>query len=219
MSTAELFEYILKIIALGSAIGGAWYAIYKFDSWRREHQGKRQAELAEETLAMFYEAADIVNAVRSPLGWDAETDEVKQGASETDERYRARKSAYVVFKRLNDHHAQLSKLYAMRYRFMAVFGPERAKPFTDFHNVLHEIRLAGHMLAQLWARRTYANEEQAAEAEKLIKTYENVYWEMLPEDDKIKPKVAAIIKDVEATCRGIIEAKGTLYGMINKKII
>ncbi|WP_369662014.1 hypothetical protein [Variovorax sp. V15] len=218
MSSTELLEYILKVVALCSAIGGAWYAIYKFDSWRREHQGKRQAELAEETLAMFYEAADIVNAVRSPLSWDSETDEVKQGANETNERYKARKSAYVVFKRLNDHHAQLSKLYAMRYRFMAVFGQEKARPFTDFHNVLHEIRLAGHMLAQLWAQRTYASEAHAAEAAELIKTYENVYWEMLPEDDKIKPKVAEIIKEIETTCRGIIEAKGTLYGIINKKV-
>ncbi|WP_418133095.1 hypothetical protein ABL849_13675 [Variovorax sp. 375MFSha3.1] len=211
------FEYILKVVALGSAIFGAWYAVYNFDSWRREHQGKRQAELAEETLALFYEASDIVNIVRSPMSWGYETDDLKRLDGEMDEKYQARKAAYVVFKRLSDHHVQLNKLYAMRYRFMAAFGAEKAKPFTDFHDVLSEIRRAGHMLSHLWARRPYQNEAQAERDDELIKMYENVFWEMLPEDDKIKPKVASIVKEIETTCRGVIEAKSTLYGVINKK--
>jgi hypothetical protein len=40
-----------------SILIGIWVAIYSIDSWRREFQGKRQIELAEETLAMFYEAS------------------------------------------------------------------------------------------------------------------------------------------------------------------
>lgn len=219
MNIADGFEYALRVIALGSAIFGAWYAVQNFESWRREHQGKRQAELAEETLALFYEVADIIRAVRSPMSWSNETDEIKKSEHETNAQYEARKSAYVVFKRLDDHRAQLSKLYAMRYRFMAVFGTEATKPFSDVNDVLHQIKVAGRMLANLWAQRPYRTEAQAEENEKMVKKYENIFWEMLPEDDKITPKVAAIIVDIEKTCRGIIEARGTLFGLLNKKIV
>ena len=45
----------------------SWSAIYGIDSWRREYRGKRQIELAEDTLALFYQAQDIINWIRYPL--------------------------------------------------------------------------------------------------------------------------------------------------------
>jgi len=48
---------VLKELSL---LIGIWVAIYGIDSWRREHKGKRQLELAEETLALFYEARDVI---------------------------------------------------------------------------------------------------------------------------------------------------------------
>jgi len=45
-------ETLLTIKELSLLIG-IWVVIYGVDSWRREHKGKRQIELAEETLSLF----------------------------------------------------------------------------------------------------------------------------------------------------------------------
>lgn len=217
----EIAEYALKMLALLSALIGVWVAVYNIDAWRREHQGKRQAELAEEVLALFYEAIDIISIVRSPGSWEGEVSTLTQRDRETDVQFRARRSAYVVFKRFSDHEATLSKLHALRFRFMAVFGRPASKPFDDFQKVRREITLAGAMLSHLWARRAeghFRTEEQASENEASIARHEKVFWEMLPEDDPIKPKLDEIASGIEKVCRSVIEAHGTLYSLINKKL-
>ena len=218
----EVLAVIIQACTLLTTVMGVVYAVYNFDSWRREHRGKRQAELAEDVLALFYEAVEIIGIVRNPGGWPDEVTTLTQRDRETAVQFDARKRAYVVFKRFAEHKDVLSKLYAMRFRFMATFGKEASKPFDNFRSVQHQISVAGGMLSVLWARR--ANEEHRTEAQRierdaLIEKHENVFWEMLPEDDRIKPQLEAIIGEIEATCRGIIEAKDTLFGFINKRVL
>ena len=55
-----------------SLLVGIWVAIYGIDSWRREHTGKRQIELAEDALALFYEAADAIQNIRHPASFGHE---------------------------------------------------------------------------------------------------------------------------------------------------
>ena len=50
-----------------SLLIGIWVAIYGIDSWRREHKGKREIELAEDVLALFYEARDAIKYMRFPF--------------------------------------------------------------------------------------------------------------------------------------------------------
>ncbi len=106
----------LKELAL---LVGICVAIYGIDSWRREHTGKRQIELAEETLSLFYEAKDAISHIRHPASYVSETDEVVKGENETKKEYDARKSASVVFVRYNSYQELFSKIHSMRYRFMA----------------------------------------------------------------------------------------------------
>ena len=42
-------------------------AAYSLDAWRREFMGKRRMELAEEVLALFYQARDVIEQIRSPV--------------------------------------------------------------------------------------------------------------------------------------------------------
>ena len=53
---------VIYALATGFAAG---VAIYGIRSWRREFRGKRQIELAEDVLALFYEARDAITAIRS----------------------------------------------------------------------------------------------------------------------------------------------------------
>ena len=58
---------IVKQISIILGIGVAFYGI---DSWRREHTGKRRIELAEDALALFYEAVDAIKHMRHPASFN-----------------------------------------------------------------------------------------------------------------------------------------------------
>ena len=153
----------MELVNQVSIFIGIWVAIYGIDSWRREHVGKRQVELAEDTLALFYEAEDAIRHMRSPLGFGHEYEDVEQAERETDEQFEARKKASVIFHRYNQHQAVFSKLHASRYRFMAQIEKDKAQPFEDIRKITNEIFSSARMLARLWAREHFRTEDQQHE--------------------------------------------------------
>jgi len=140
MDWSELFKNISIIIA-------AWTAVYSIDQWRREHRGKRQAELAEEVLSLFYEAKDAIGHIRNSFSFSGEGASRKAGENETPEQKEAYDKAFVVFERFNSHLELFNKIHATRYRFMAQFGAEAAKPFDTLRRLTNEIQVSARMLA------------------------------------------------------------------------
>ncbi|MGM0601517.1 MAG: hypothetical protein ACQETH_17020 [Candidatus Rifleibacteriota bacterium] len=198
-----------------SILIGIWVAIYGIDAWRREHVGKRQLELAEDTLALFYEAADAIKHIRHPLSLTQETEDIERGDGETEAQFHARKNASVVFHRYNQYQELFSKLHASRYRFMAQIGKYEAAPFDDLRKIVSEIVSSARMLSVLWARDHFRTDEQWEKHSAQIRKYEAVFWEGAEEDDPINPKLDQVIADIESTCRAIIAGKGTLHGALN----
>jgi hypothetical protein len=196
----------------------AWVAVYGIDSWRREHAGKRRIELAEDSLALFYEAADAIKHIRHPFGFSSETATVERGEKESDAEFTARKNASVVFVRYNQYKELFSKLYAMRYRFMAQIGKAEAKPFDDLHAIINEITGAARVLARLWMRDQFRAEQQWEQHQKQVEKYEAIFWEGLADEDPINPRVTAVIAEIEATCQSVISGKGTLHAFLNWRI-
>jgi hypothetical protein len=200
-------------ILLAALIGA-----YGFDSWRREHTGKRRIELAEDALANFYEARDAIAQIRNPGSFSDETKDVVRGESESEEQFRARKNASIVFVRYNAQRELFSKIHALRYRFMAQIGPESAKPFDDLHKVVNEIFLAARMLSRLWPKEYHLDAEAFAKHSASIEKYEAVFWSGMTDDDRITNAVNAAVSELEMTCRGVIEGEGSLFAVINKRI-
>jgi len=132
-----------------SVLIGIWVAIAGVNAWRKEHVGKRQVELAEETLAFFYEANDAIRHMRSPMGFGHEMQDVERQEGESDAQFDARQKASVVFHRYNQYQEMFSKLYASRYRFMALIGQEEAKPFDELRKITNKIMSAARMLTRL----------------------------------------------------------------------
>ena len=211
MDWIELIKQVSILIAI-------WVAIYGIDSWRREHIGKRQMELAEDALALFYEAADAIKHIRHPASFSHETDDIERGENESEKDYDARKTASIVFKRYNDHQELFNKLHAMRYRFMAQVGKQEAKPFDDIRTIVNEITISARMLARLWPRDYFRTDEQLKKHQEQIEKHEAVFWEGLEEDDPINPRVETVLKEIESTCQSVITGKGTIHGFLNKKI-
>lgn len=206
----------LELIQDVSILIGIWVAIYGIDSWRREHTGRRQLEVAEETLALFYEARDAIHHIRHPASFSNETEDIERSNGESEQAWRARKNASVVFKRYNNYQELFGKLQSIRYRFMALFGKEKVKPFDDIKGIVAEITVAARMLARLWARDHFPTEESANKHQESIERNEAKFWEGLADTDPINPKLDALIAQIEETCSAIIQGNGTLYNFLNR---
>ena len=206
---------ILKEISL---LIGIWVAIYGIDSWRREHKGKRQMELAEETLSLFYEARDVIAYIRNIFSYSTETEGIARGENETKERYEARKQASIVFKRYNENQELFNKIHAMRYRFMAQIGKEQAEPFEELRKIVNEIFVSARMLSQLWSRRHFRTQEQEDKHYKSIERHEAIFYEGIEEEDPIIPRLNKLVSEIEITCKAIISGKGTLHSFFNRPL-
>ncbi|MCC4285436.1 hypothetical protein LL273_17090 [Marinobacter salarius] len=211
MDSPQLLEQVSILIAI-------WVAIYGIDAWRREHVGKRQIELAEDTLAMFYEAVDVIRMMRHPVSVSSETEEIKRVEGESEAQFEARKNASVVFHRYNKNQELFNKIHASRYRFMAQIGKTEAEPFNELHGIVNRIIVSARMLARLWPRDHFRTEAQWEEHRARIEKHEAVFWEGLEEDDPINPKLDELIESIEAVCQPVISGKGSLFGFLNLRI-
>jgi hypothetical protein len=198
-----------------SIFGTALLAAYSIDSWRREYRAKKQSELAEETLTLFYEVQDIIPVIRSFGGFEGEgtTRTVRPG--ETDEQREARNRAYVLIERYQKHRELLSKIHSMRYRFMAQFGKDAAKPFDDLHRLLRDLLSSARRLADLWTTdlNAYSHEQRERHFQRR-EQWESIFWEESG-DDEINRRLQSIIEEIEKTCRNVITAKGTIFSFLN----
>lgn len=202
-----------------SLLIGIWVAIYGIDSWRREHKGKREIELAEDVLALFYEARESVKYLRHPFSPAGECDDVEKQPNESESEWHARRNASVVFKRYNERKDLFNRLYAMRYRFMAQVRPDKAQPFEELNKIVHEVLIAARMLARLWPRNHFRTEEQYEQHMKQTEKHEGVLWEGLSDEDPINPRLDAVVASIDKMCRGIITGKGTLHGLLNRPLL
>src|SRR5258706_15614439 len=125
MNTAVEVTAVLQNL---SVIIAALVAMFGIDAWRREHVGRRRMDLAEEVLALFYQARDVIRIIRSPAGWKGEGATRKPGPDESPEQKQALDQAYVVVERYDKHIEIFSRLQTLRYRFMAQVGVDKAKP-------------------------------------------------------------------------------------------
>ena len=209
------WSHLLKNLSI---LLGIWVAISGVNAWRREHSGKRRVELAEDTLALFYQAADAIRALRHPFSFPQETEEVEKAVVESEKEYQARKNASVVFHRYKQHQELFNKLHAMRYRFMAQIGKDEAKPFDDIRKIVNEIIAAARMLARLWARSHFASDQQWRVHQQRVDKQEAIFWQGLKDEDQINPRLDQTVQDMEQICKAVIEEQFSLLELLNRPI-
>lgn len=208
----------IEVLSSVSIIIASCVAIYGIDAWRREFRGKRQIELAEDTLALFYEAQDVIRAIRSPLSRQGEGTSREPQENESPTQKAACDAAYVVLERYQKRQELFNKIYSMRYQFMARFGPKKAKPFEDLRGIVNEIFGAARRLAHLWAKdiSLLRSDEQAEQHSEKQQKYEAIFWDTYGEDDPINPKLDQVISDIECICKPIIIEKGFKFSILRK---
>jgi hypothetical protein len=171
-------------------------AVYGVVSWRRELKGRKEYELAEEALALFYEARDKIEAIRSPLSYEGEGKALLAAVPGTSEDSQVPHEVRVFFERYARCETLFSRLQALYYRFMAVFGTEKAVAFVRFRKLLAKVRAAARMLARLAAARQ-------REAQDYVEKERDIIWGGA-DDDPIATEMDGIVRDIESTCEGVL---------------
>ncbi len=190
-----------NILGSVSLIIAVWTAIISMNTWRREYIGKRDFEFTEEVLSLFYEARDAIRDIRSPVRYVGEGSSRKEAPNESQKEKEINDRAYVVVERYNKHQELFNKLYSMRYRYMARFGNNAAKPFDDLKTIEIDIFSSAEMLTYYWSDRgcqQLRDETESQHYPDRRQDYEAVIWRRLSGKDQITLKVDAIISEIEA---------------------
>ncbi|MFC2067733.1 hypothetical protein ACFLTP_01790 [Chloroflexota bacterium] len=197
---------VTNIIESISIIIAAWAIFIGVNAWRREYVGKRNLELAEEVLSLFYEAKDVLKSIRSPFGFSGEGSTRKAAPNESPEEKKIYDKAFVTFERYNRRSDLFSKLYSMRYRYMARFGRDSIKPFDDLQDFVNEIQSAADMLTYYWTERASRNTAQSETELGEIRKYESIIW-WKASKDVMSPKIEKIISDIEVQSHKILNPR------------
>jgi hypothetical protein len=208
---------VTNIIESVSVILAALAVIIGVDAWRREYLGKRRLELAEEVLALFYEARDVINYIRNPFGFGGEGSTRNAAPNESPEEKQINDQAYVVFERYNKRQDLFNKLYSMRYRYMAQFGKDSAKPFDELNKIVNDIFISARILSYYWkdqSHRQWKSDTEFQHHLNEMQKHEAIFW-YKGEDDSIIPRVDAVIINIEEQCLKII-SKPTIYQRIKR---
>jgi hypothetical protein len=184
---------------LGAGLGG-WAALRGVNAWRIEALGRRKAELAEEALAQFYRARDALIWARLPAegaGTDVSAHEGAQAAA------RDATAMAAPIERLNQASQIFSELQASRYRFMAYFGEDAARPFDDLRKLHNEVVEASARLIR--AQGMPVSEGDAADQDVWRKT---IGWGAHGQD-QLADRLERAVRAIERICRPLIEEPKT----------
>ena len=156
----------------------------------------------------FYQAQDAISAIRSPGSFGGEGQSRKASSDEDPADKEALDHAFSLIERLQRH----SELFART---------QSAAPFDVLNDCVNALILASRRKARLVTQRAQRIADRdpagAAKYEQDRLKVDAVFYEG-EEDDPIAPKVAAAVLELEGLCRGVIESRGTFFGLLNTKL-
>lgn len=192
-------DYILNwlvvkapLFTAGAAVTGAVVAILGYRKWFQESVGKRKIELAEDVLADFYKAKEVIAWARFPGGYGSEGG-TRQAAEEENPQEKLMKDSYYrTIERLHGEIDLFNGLQSKKYRAMAYFGEEAGQPFQDLKGIHGRVMTAAGMLVRTFR----SDREQHRSWEK----WEAIIgWGVEPEaDDGIANEIDGLIERVES---------------------
>jgi len=163
-------------ITAGAACFGAYIGYRGLERWRAETIGKRKAELAEEVLADFYEAREIIQAARMPGSLSNEGDSRAKSPDETEADTRTLNAYFSVAERLSKKTEFFAQVESRRYRFIAHFGLPAAEPYMTLRKIHGEILVNVRMLLMTHRQRQLGANPTS------IEHWQKTIWEMSEND-------------------------------------
>lgn len=211
----------LATIAQAMAIISAcWAIISGVGAWKREFIGKRKIELAEETLAAFFELKDAIAFIRNPWSSGSEGNTRKRAPHETDAESQLLDRGYIVFERYESKKDIFVRFNTLKYKFMAVFGTETETIFHDANKTLSSIFSSANMLATHYWQRQGRVKMEADEFQKHLEEmhkHEGVFWDRYNENDEIRSQLTTTQLMLEKVTKPCFEEPMKSYAMLTKQ--
>jgi len=197
----EFTKAVAPIFTAGAACTGAWIGWRGLEKWRTETLGKRQAEIAEATLASVYEMEDILRAAREPWVLPHEMAKKEGVPDET-----ATSQDYAPEARLLERQEFFARFRSQKFAFAAVFGLEAAKPLDELWQYRVKINCAVFTLLRNKEMPTRSEEHRVfIEGQREI-----AFRPSKSEDDTLGKRISEQVSNIEYTCRPAIEARAKL---------
>ena len=205
MGFKDWVEAIVSIIKGLSIIIASIVAVRGLNSWRFELKGKKEIELAEQVLALFYECRDAIKMIRNPFSFSGEGQTRKRSENEIENETKLLDQAYVVFERYEKVKSSFTTLRSLKYRFIIVFGKDSEEPFIKLFQTMNEILVSSNILAGIYLSRLKNGSLDPASLE-IMKDNEKIFYEM-SKDDEINMKVDSAIESIENICKKTLQKK------------
>jgi len=208
---------IAQAIAIISA---CWAIISGVGAWKREFIGKRKIELAEDTLAAFFEIMDAIAFIRNPWSNGNEGSSRNRATYETEAESQLLDRGYIVFERYELKKDIFVRFNTLKYKFMAMFGTETESIFKDTNQTLNSIFTSANMLATHYWQRQGRVQMQPDEFQKHLdemRVQEGIFWDRYNENDEIRSQLSATQKKLEKVTRPCFEEPMKTYAIFTKQ--
>ena len=184
------------------------------NAWKREYVGKRRIDLAENILALFYEAQDAIREIRYPNLFFGEARDRKRSEDELEEDSEILDQAYVVFERYRKKEKLFAELRSLKYRVMATFGSRAGEPFDELSAVLEQIFGSARLLTYYSKVRggVEMNEDEYRKHLERMNTHGAILWLMDEEKDDLAQRVQHAVEKIELITRESAMLKASSFG-------
>lgn len=209
-----MLEGLQEFLTIGATITGIYVGIGGLNAWKRETTGKRDIELCQKVVELFYEAEEKMAALRSPLTFVSEGSERQAEVGETEDEKNRRDTLFVPIARFNKQLDFWLELQSYKFRMRALFGDQATKPFTEVDKSLREFRSASTVRYRLLSATGEARNPEA------VNRFEEKIWEGLADDDVIVGRMKSAIKGIEEICIPIVRSSrnDTLVQWVKKRL-
>jgi hypothetical protein len=193
---------IATIAQAAAVVSTCCVIILGIGAWKREFLGKRQIELAEETLAKFFEVRDAISFIRNPFSSTDEGKSRRSSERESSEESELLDRGYIVVERYSKRESTFAEFGSLKYRFMASFGAHTESIFTDTFKTTNSIFSSARMLATYYwpLQKRPVRPMNADEVQKHrdgMWKQENIFCDYGDNDDNIRKELSSIQQKLE----------------------
>jgi hypothetical protein len=210
---------LVTLAQAGAVLMASWAIVSGVGAWKREFIGKRKIDLAEQVLAKFFEVQDAIAYIRNPFSSNEEGSSRKKEASESPAETELLNRGYIVFERYQKREQVFSEFNILKYKFMASFGKETEKIFTDTSRALNSIFYSAQRLANhYWQRqgRVHMEPDEFQRHLDEMHRHEGIFWDTLSEEDEIRSKLRSVLDSLEAVTAPCFQEPMQTYNWLTK---
>ena len=166
--------------------------------WRRQQAGRSHFELAEQTLAAFFEVKDVIAAIRSPFSSSDEGKSRQRSEHEAADEKQLLDRGYIVSERYEKNHTVFMRLQLLKYRCMAAFGAHLEPVFVACDQLAQEIYTAANRLATFyWPGHTRMDASEFAQHLDAMHKRQGLFWDRLNDSDEVRQRLRVLQDQLE----------------------